>query len=252
MGLNYRLRNTDVLGEDKNVFYQTDLRILPCSNYLKTGGVGETCCSDMNIVGCQDHPNDVIGGTDLQIAYFQNSHIPTCAGTPFTMDPNCGSTIEIHHKDRHTPIVADVRISNDLPDGYQTTYISTAELCVGNYELWFVVRTRSGPFIKIRKDFVVKDPSCYEPDSSHLGLLPQQTDDSVGSMGILVGSRKLSAEGANRETNREVNRENASFDARLKENRKAGWVTGTREWDDRIEKRRRQLRSGNDTFVTLY
>lgn len=57
---------------------------------------------------CQDHPTDIVGGADLQVAYFQNAHIPSCAGTTFEKDPNCGATLEIHRRDSVFPLCREI------------------------------------------------------------------------------------------------------------------------------------------------
>merc|ERR1712070_919509 len=107
--------------------------------------MGDNCCRSTNIAACQ-HYDRIEAGPDLQIAYFQNAHIPTCKGTLFEGDPNCGTFIEIHRvvrpretvsvrmstadsrRVRHypladaVPILADVRIDDPaFVAGYLTT-----------------------------------------------------------------------------------------------------------------------------------
>jgi hypothetical protein len=103
----------------------------------------------------------------LQIAYFQNAHISTCEGTVFSDDVNCGTFIEVHRKpqsltdlsDKEQAVLADVRLAN-AGGAFATTYLSTASLCAGDYELWWVVRTRSGPYVQFRKPLTIATPSC--------------------------------------------------------------------------------------------
>ena len=146
------------------VYYQMDMRVRPCANITLTGNRGDNCCSGTGVVNCQDNPMSVKAGDDLQIAYMQNSHISTCVGTEFESDPNCGTFIEIHRTgteltDFVAEVLADIRL--DATDGaYNTDWIATNKLCAGTYELWWVVRTRSGPYVQLRKPFTVATPSC--------------------------------------------------------------------------------------------
>mmetsp|Transcript_110563 Transcript_110563/g.312790 ORF Transcript_110563/g.312790 Transcript_110563/m.312790 type:complete len:231 (-) Transcript_110563:10-702(-) len=153
----YKLRLQEEYG-----FYSIDMLVSPCYDPIRTGSLGENCCSDSNIAGCQHHP-EVDAGPDLQIAYFQNAHIPTCFGTPFQNDPNCGTFIEVH-RPGNPQILADVGIGADpFPNGYRRTRIATHRLCLGEHELWWVVRTRSGPYVQKKRSFQVVRPSCLGP-----------------------------------------------------------------------------------------
>jgi hypothetical protein len=150
-------------------YYNIDIRVNPCSNSTLTGGRGSGCCSGTSEVNCQDHPEGVFAGQDLQVAYIQNAHISTCEGTDFADDPNCGTYLEIHRalttvltslREEEFKVLADVRLTNTY-GGYTTTYLRTNEhMCSGNYEIWWVVRTRSGPYVQLRKPFSVISPSC--------------------------------------------------------------------------------------------
>ncbi|KAF4700024.1 hypothetical protein FOZ62_009253, partial [Perkinsus olseni] len=62
-------------------------------------------------------------------------------------------------------VIADVPLNSwgdTLFSGYATTYIDTSRLCTGQYELWWVTRTKSGPYVQLRKPFTVVAPSCTE------------------------------------------------------------------------------------------
>lgn len=143
------------------VYYTIDMRVNPCSDLVKSGMLGDNCCRFTNIHGCQDVP-EVNAGPDLLIAFFQNAHIVSCRGTVFEQDPNCGTYIEVHRKEGDRDrVLADVRIdATPMPNGYQTQRIATYRLCLGDHQLWWVIRTRSGPFVQKVKDFVVLSPSC--------------------------------------------------------------------------------------------
>ena len=151
------------------MYYQIDIRINPCVNVTLSGGLGAACCAGTGEVNCQDSTVGVAAGEDLQIAYIQNAHISNCIGTDFEDDPNCGTYIEIHRgesiddspqlADDVAAVLAGVPLTN-TGGGYQTVYIGTGNLCSGPYELWWVVRTRSGPYVQHRKPFDVLTPSC--------------------------------------------------------------------------------------------
>mmetsp|Transcript_63840 Transcript_63840/g.100940 ORF Transcript_63840/g.100940 Transcript_63840/m.100940 type:complete len:232 (+) Transcript_63840:112-807(+) len=160
------------------VQYTIDLLINPCKDSVRAGGRGENCCQSTNRNPCQDDP-EVPAGPDLLVAYFQNNHVVSCRGTLFEEDPNCGTYIEVHRKfgpDR-LKVLADVRIDETaFPNGYLTTRIATFQLCLGEYQLWWVVRTRSGPYVQKTKDFHVTTPTCATP----VGAIPAQAStDSV-------------------------------------------------------------------------
>jgi len=150
-------------------FYQIDVRIEPCLDSSITGGLKDQCCIGTGVVNCQDSTDPIVAGNDLHIAYQQNAHISTCSGTEFSDDPNCGTFIEIHRAidgdnptnvdDVRAEVLAEVELS-DNGGAYTTAYIRTDGLCAGNYELWWVVRTRSGPYVQFRKKFIVAYPNC--------------------------------------------------------------------------------------------
>jgi len=165
----FRLLRSDYqfrLQEDY-VQYTIDMRINPCYDKVKTGGRGENCCQFTNVHGCQDVP-EINAGPDLLIAYFQNAHIVSCRGTLFEQDPNCGTYIEVHRKEGDVNrVLSDVRIdATALPSGYQTTRVATFRLCLGDHQLWWVIRTRSGPFVQKVKDFRVLSPTCPTPEGA--------------------------------------------------------------------------------------
>lgn len=148
-------------------FYQISILVDPCRDLVLTGGLADMCCSGTSQVNCQDHPDDVIGGLDLQVAYMQNAHVSTCVDTDFSDDPNCGTYIEIHEatpsdgkiSDKVAKVLSSVQIS-DAGGAFQTTYLRTSGLCAGPYELWWVVRTRSGPYVQLKKPFTIQAPFC--------------------------------------------------------------------------------------------
>eukprot|EP00386_Alphamonas_edax_P002124 GDKI01006382.1.p1 GENE.GDKI01006382.1~~GDKI01006382.1.p1 ORF type:complete len:228 (+),score=67.34 GDKI01006382.1:95-778(+) len=173
--LDYKFRAIDP------VYYKIDILIDPCRNATMTGGLGVNCCKNAGRDGCQDY-SDIAAGPDLQIAYFQNAHIPKCEGL-FANDPNCGTYLEVHKAGNYT-IEAAVELTEEWPVGYNTLFVPTYMLCAGAYEFWWVVRTRYGPYVQYGKPFWVKSPSCDDPivaaavnrlpaDPTLAGLLPK-------------------------------------------------------------------------------
>eukprot|EP00747_Dinoflagellata_sp_TGD_P171838 gnl/TRDRNA2_/TRDRNA2_206822_c0_seq1.p1 gnl/TRDRNA2_/TRDRNA2_206822_c0~~gnl/TRDRNA2_/TRDRNA2_206822_c0_seq1.p1 ORF type:complete len:233 (+),score=22.61 gnl/TRDRNA2_/TRDRNA2_206822_c0_seq1:47-745(+) len=148
---------------NKSDIYSIDLRIDPCRDKVRAGGNRETCCMNSNVAGCQ-HYSSVEGGEDMQIAYFQNAHVVSCRGTVFESDPNCGTYIEMHQQNNPN-VLADVRIDADtFPSGYRTVIMPTHRLCMGKHEIWWVVRTRSGPYVQRIQPFDVTTPTCDQPN----------------------------------------------------------------------------------------
>merc|ERR1712032_147522 len=147
------------------VQYSVDIKVDPCRDLVLTGGRGDQCCFDMNTVCCQHHPL-VQAGPDLQIAFFQNAHIPNCHGTLFAGDLNCGTYIEVHRKGS-IQVLADISIDAEpFTNGYRTTRVATHKLCLGEHELWWVVRTRSGPWVQQIVAFNVSFPTCAASEGS--------------------------------------------------------------------------------------
>lgn len=144
------------------VGYTIDIKVDPCRDLIKSGGLSEGCCRNTNAQGCQDY-YDIVAGQDLQVAFLQNAHVATCRGTLFETDPNCGTYLEIHRPGR-LEVYADIQIDDiSLPNGYRTVFLATHRLCRGPHEIWWVVRTRSGPYVQKIKTFHVSAPTCKGP-----------------------------------------------------------------------------------------
>jgi len=151
--------------QSEYVQYTIDMRVDPCRDLLQAADRGDACCSESNIAACQHH-YVIVGGPDLQVAYFQNSHIANCQDTEFEADPNCGTYIEVH-RPGDKRVLSDKRIDKDAyPNGYRTIMMSSNRLCFGEHELWWVVRSRAGPFVQKTRRFMVRKPSCPTPEGA--------------------------------------------------------------------------------------
>eukprot|EP00913_Durusdinium_trenchii_P013449 g12629.t1 len=176
------------------VAYSIDILIDPCRDLIRSGGRGSACCSFSGVAGCQHHP-DVEAGQDLQVAYMQNAHIASCRGTEFEYDPNCGTYLEVHRPGQKA-VLSDVRIDStttvtwtDLgagveqpyitSAGYQTRFLATHRLCRGEYEVWWVVRTRSGPYAPRRCPGDVRSKRCSSV--VHASCLPSPQGPGKGA-----------------------------------------------------------------------
>lgn len=152
--------------QDDYVQYSIDMLVDPCRDETKAGGIGDQCCFDTNVQGCQTDHVTVEAGSDLLIAYFQNAHIASCIGTVFENDPNCGTYIEVHRFNNREVLADQIISSTEVASGYRTVRVATHRLCMGWHELWWVVRTRSGPYVQKTRMFYVSRPTCQAPNGS--------------------------------------------------------------------------------------
>jgi hypothetical protein len=144
----------------------------PCRDLIRAGGRAHNCCIDTGPADCQDN-NDIQGGLyskDLRISYFMANAISICAGY-FADDANCGTYLEVHYKtdvyegtnvikNRNT-VLWDLELDEgDTLYGYKAAYIDVSSLCAGLYEIWWVIRTRSGPYVIYTKEMNIVSPSC--------------------------------------------------------------------------------------------
>ena len=77
----------------------------------------------------------------------------------YTATGQCGTYLEIH-KPNDESIEEELRIENLYSSGFKTEFISTKNLCAGNYEVWLVLRTRNGYILQYVKPFYSVSPSC--------------------------------------------------------------------------------------------
>mmetsp|Transcript_36098 Transcript_36098/g.84611 ORF Transcript_36098/g.84611 Transcript_36098/m.84611 type:complete len:231 (-) Transcript_36098:34-726(-) len=156
------------------IYFNIDIRIDPCRDHALTGGRNDMCCFDTSVAACQDY-NSTEAGPDLKVAFFQNAHIPSCRNTAFHDDINCGTYLEIH-KPADVRVWADAAIDGEpFINGYRTVNIATYRLCLGEYEIWWVVRTRSGPYVQKKRSFDITGPSCTA--NKPPGAVPAPTEN---------------------------------------------------------------------------
>mmetsp|Transcript_8976 Transcript_8976/g.12681 ORF Transcript_8976/g.12681 Transcript_8976/m.12681 type:complete len:224 (+) Transcript_8976:45-716(+) len=160
--------------DNSSIYVNRDIRIDPCRDHALTGGRNDMCCFDTSVAACQDY-NSTEAGSDLKVAYFQNAHIPSCRNTGFNDDINCGTYLEIHKPD-DPRVWADGAIDGEpFINGYRTVNIATYRLCLGEHEIWWVVRTRSGPYVLKKRSFFITGPSCT--DQKPPGAVPAPTEN---------------------------------------------------------------------------
>lgn len=130
-------------------------------------------CWDRNdtVIGtqtCRDPEDNSSHSYCMEIAYKQTGYIVEC-NNEFKNDPHCGTYIEIHknNKENKYEILSDIKLKGGFHSGYHDSYISllykgntTRVLCKGEYELWWVQRTRSNFIIERTKVFNVTKPEC--------------------------------------------------------------------------------------------
>lgn len=116
------------------------MRVDPC----RQNGLDDLCCNGSNESVCEDNTS-IQSGTDIGIAWFINGFIFQCSET-YRKLALCGTFIEIH-KPNFSKIEEEMEIAVTFSTGFKTEFISTKNLCAGNYEFWFVTRTRNGSIL---------------------------------------------------------------------------------------------------------
>ncbi|OQR91655.1 hypothetical protein ACHHYP_04500 [Achlya hypogyna] len=105
----------------------------------------------------------------VSVAYMQTAFIVQCMGI-FALDNHCGTFLELH-KPGDEVILAQTRLTAEFPNGYRTTTLplffqgnTSRTVCLGDYEIWWVLRTQFKFIVKYRKSFHVASPVCeFDP-----------------------------------------------------------------------------------------
>ncbi|KDO35234.1 hypothetical protein SPRG_00079 [Saprolegnia parasitica CBS 223.65] len=101
----------------------------------------------------------------VSVAYMQTAFIMQCMGG-FALDNHCGTFLELHKPNDET-ILAQTRLFAELPNGYRTTTLPlfykgnmSRTVCLGDYEIWWVLRTQYKFVVQYRKKLRVASPVC--------------------------------------------------------------------------------------------
>ena len=115
---------------------------------------------------CRDTNGDVRKDC-VTIGFSSTNFIVHCGGA-YADDPTCGTFLEIHRVD-DPEILADVRIApkDAFTSGYRTMTMplrykgeDDRVVCRGQYELWWVQRTRKKRIVELKKKFFITYPTC--------------------------------------------------------------------------------------------
>ena len=101
----------------------------------------------------------------VTLGISSTNYIVQCGGA-FANDPLCGTFLEIHLPD-DDEILGDKRITEEFTSGYRTMTLSLnykgmkdRVVCRGQYELWWVQRTRYARIVEMKKRFFLTFPTC--------------------------------------------------------------------------------------------
>jgi hypothetical protein len=120
----------------------------------------------------------------MEVGYMQTAYIVQCRGE-FAHAPNCGTYLEIHSPDDEA-VLSQVQLPGGFQAGYRmsglnTTYLGNSSrlLCYnsvssGQYEVWWVHRTRSNRIIERILPFRILAPVC-DFDETLNAYLPYYT-----------------------------------------------------------------------------
>ena len=133
------------------VLYYLHFQIDPCRDK------DDFCSTKTSEAPCADH-DEIVGGTDLPVAWFFNGYTVAC-DSDFASKITCGTFLEIH-RPGNSIILSSVPITDDTTEGFAMTFIPARDICAGRYEVWFVISTRAGSFILYVKPFYATEPSC--------------------------------------------------------------------------------------------
>ncbi|KAF0689128.1 Aste57867_19400 [Aphanomyces stellatus] len=105
----------------------------------------------------------------VSVAYMQTTYIVQCKGK-FALDNHCGTFLELHKPGDET-ILSQTRLFGEFPNGYRTTTLPlfymgnrSRTVCNGDYEVWWVLRTRFKYVVKFQKKFSIATPLCEFDD----------------------------------------------------------------------------------------
>ncbi|KAG7398188.1 hypothetical protein PHYBOEH_011511 [Phytophthora boehmeriae] len=150
-------------------------------NYTNSGCIGRLRAlvpiDEVVRPACWDH-NDSINAlascynidgrmrdTCVAVGYMQNSYIVQCGGA-FELSNHCGTFLELHEPGNEL-ILSQTRLLGSYPSGFRTTTLPlffrgdrTRTICIGDYEIWWVQRTRYNFIVQKKKKLHVTSPQC--------------------------------------------------------------------------------------------
>ncbi|KAJ0403832.1 hypothetical protein ATCC90586_000498 [Pythium insidiosum] len=98
-------------------------------------------------------------------APFETAYITQCSGA-FALDNHCGTFLELHEPGNEI-ILSQTRLLGEYPSGFRTTTLplffqgnKSRTICRGDYEIWWVQRTKYNFIVQKKKKFRVVSPEC--------------------------------------------------------------------------------------------
>ncbi|OWZ17383.1 hypothetical protein PHMEG_0008681 [Phytophthora megakarya] len=103
--------------------------------------------------------------TCVAVGFMQSSYIVQCGGD-FELSNHCGVFLELHEPDNGV-ILSQTRLLKQYTSGFRTTTLPlffqgdhTRTICMGDYEIWWVQRTRYNFIVQKKKKFRITSPQC--------------------------------------------------------------------------------------------
>ncbi|CEG35708.1 RxLR-like protein [Plasmopara halstedii] len=119
----------------------------------------------VNALDSCHHVDGRKGNTCVAVGYMQTSYIVQCGGA-FELSNHCGTFLELHEPDNEV-ILSQTRLMRQYPNGFRTTTLPlffrgdrARTVCMGDYEIWWVQRTRSNFIVQKKKKFRITFPLC--------------------------------------------------------------------------------------------
>jgi hypothetical protein len=149
--------STEVLSQYKvqplqEMKYLVRIKINPCLHVND-----DYCCNEKSEGMCLDNPF-VKATSALIVAWSFNNFLTQCYNE-FSDEAECGTFIEVHRPNQPR-VLSDKRVVEDYSVGFTTVLVDTSQLCAGYYELWWVIRTRTGRVLQYSRQFFIAWPSC--------------------------------------------------------------------------------------------
>lgn len=145
---------------------------------------------------CFDHNNTLNalnqctgpGGTGrhcVMVGYSSNAFVVEC-GNDFRANSDCGTYLELHSPGQERPILAETQVAGGLHTGFRLAALpltyresDTRVLCNGDYELWWVQRTRHNRVVEFTKKFRIIEPECEFDTLNSRKFLFHQLDEPI-------------------------------------------------------------------------